>query len=61
VTGIVVDVMTPESDTSTWYFWGMARDFEIKDQGLTYHIKDAQSAVFAEDIVVLEAQQENIR
>jgi len=60
VTGIVVDVMTPESDTSTWYFWGMARDFEVKDQGLTCRIKDAQSAVFAEDIVVLEAQQENI-
>jgi vanillate O-demethylase monooxygenase subunit len=38
----------------------MARDFEVKDQGLTCRIKDAQSAVFAEDIVVLEAQQENI-
>jgi len=60
VTGIVVDVMTPESETTTWYFWGMARDFEVKDQGLTYRIKDAQSAVFAEDIVVLEAQQENL-
>lgn len=60
VTGIVVDVMTPESETTTWYFWGMARDFEVKDQGLTCRIKDAQSAVFAEDIVVLEAQQENI-
>ena len=60
VTGIVVDVMTPESDTTTWYFWGMARDFEVKDQGLTCRIKDAQSAVFAEDIVVLEAQQANV-
>jgi vanillate O-demethylase monooxygenase subunit len=60
VTGIVVDVMTPESDDTTWYFWGMARDFEVKDQGLTSRIKDAQAQVFAEDIVVLEAQQANI-
>jgi len=60
VTGIVVDVMTPETATTCWYFWGMARDFEVEDQGLTYRIKDAQSAVFAEDIVVLEAQQQNM-
>jgi len=60
VTGIVVDVMTPESASSCWYFWGLARNFEVKDQGLTYRIKDAQSAVFAEDIDVLEAQQQSI-
>jgi vanillate O-demethylase monooxygenase subunit len=60
VTGIVVDVMTPESATSCWYYWGMARDFEVGDRGLTSRIKDAQSAVFAEDIEVLEAQQQNV-
>jgi vanillate O-demethylase monooxygenase subunit len=60
VTGMVVDVMTPESETCTWYFWGMARDFEVKDQGLTHRVKEAQGGVFAEDIAVLEAQQENI-
>jgi phenylpropionate dioxygenase-like ring-hydroxylating dioxygenase large terminal subunit len=60
VTGIVVDVMTPESATSCWYFWGMARDFEVKDHGLTCRIRDAQGAVFAEDIEVLEAQQQSM-
>jgi vanillate O-demethylase monooxygenase subunit len=60
VTGIVVDVMTPETATTTWYFWGMARDFEVHDQGLTRRIRDAQQAVFEEDVVVLEAQQANI-
>jgi vanillate O-demethylase monooxygenase subunit len=38
----------------------MARDFEVKDQGLTCRIREAQGGVFAEDIVVLEAQQANI-
>jgi vanillate monooxygenase len=60
VTGIVIDVMTPESPNSCWYYWGMARNFEVDDAGLTHRIKDAQSAVFAEDIEVLEAQQKNM-
>ncbi len=60
VTGIVVDLMTPETETSTWYHWGMARDFEIHDQGLTLRIRNAQGAVFAEDEVVLEKQQQKM-
>jgi vanillate O-demethylase monooxygenase subunit len=35
VTGIVVNLMTPETETSTWYHWGMARDFQTGDRGLT--------------------------
>jgi len=60
VTGIVFDVMTPETETTTWYHWGMARDFETGDHGLTLRIRDAQAQVFGEDIAVLEAQQANI-
>ena len=60
MTGIVFDVMTPETETTTWYHWGMARDFEIHDHGLTQRIRRAQADVFAEDIDVLEAQQENM-
>jgi vanillate O-demethylase monooxygenase subunit len=57
---MVIDLITPETETTCWYFWGMARDFEVMDQGLTCRIKEAQSAVFAEDTVVLEAQQQNM-
>jgi len=60
VTGIVFDVMTPETETTTWYHWGMARDFETHDQGLTQRIRNAQAQVFAEDIDVLESQQANM-
>jgi vanillate O-demethylase monooxygenase subunit len=60
VTGIVVDLMTPETETSTWYHWGMARNFQTDDRGLTFRIRDGQAAVFAEDLEILEAQQENM-
>ena len=60
MTGIVVNLMTPESETSTWYHWGMARNFQTDDRGLTFRIRDGQAAVFAEDTEILEAQQENI-
>ena len=60
VTGIVVNLMTPETDTSTWYHWGMARNFQTDDRGLTFRIRDGQAAVFTEDTEILESQQENI-
>jgi vanillate O-demethylase monooxygenase subunit len=60
VTGIVVNLMTPETETSTWYHWGMARNFQTEDRGLTFRIRDGQAAVFAEDLAVLDAQQQSI-
>ena len=46
VRGFVIDVMTPESETSTPYFWGMARDFDVHDRGLTARFKTQQGGVF---------------
>jgi len=43
-----------------WYFWGMARNFNVKDTNLTAQIRDGQAKVFAEDTAVLEAQQSNL-
>jgi len=60
VRGIVVDCMTPESETSMHYFWGMARSFDIADTGFTARFKRAQGGVFAEDAEILEAQQRAI-
>jgi vanillate O-demethylase monooxygenase subunit len=56
----VVDFITPETETSIWYFWGMARNFNVKDKNLTAQIKEGQGKVFAEDTAVLEAQQRNL-
>jgi hypothetical protein len=38
----------------------MARNFDIHDRGLTTRIRDAQASVFAEDVEIPEARQENI-
>ncbi|MBN9408093.1 MAG: aromatic ring-hydroxylating dioxygenase subunit alpha [Burkholderiales bacterium] len=60
VYSIVVDFITPETETSHWYFWGMARNFNVHDKALTEQIREGQGKVFAEDTAVLEGQQRNL-
>jgi vanillate O-demethylase monooxygenase subunit len=60
VPGFVIDVMAPESEGSHHYFWGMARNFNIDDQGFTARFRQQQGGVFAQDKVILEAQQRSI-
>jgi len=60
VRSFVIDAMTPETETSTWYYWGAARNFDIDDSERTERTKSVQAKVFAEDIAVLEAQQRSI-
>lgn len=60
VRGFVIDCMTPETETSMHYFWGMARNFAQDDRGFSGRMRAMQAGVFAEDIVVLEAQQRSI-
>lgn len=57
---IVVDFITPESETSHWYFWGMARNFKPEDAALTASIREGQGKIFTEDREMLELQQKNI-
>lgn len=57
---VVVDFITPESETSHWYFWGMARQFKADDPELTETIRQGQGAIFAEDLELLERQQANL-
>ncbi|MBL8376689.1 MAG: aromatic ring-hydroxylating dioxygenase subunit alpha [Burkholderiales bacterium] len=57
---IVVDFLTPESETSMWYFWGMARRFRPEDAALTETIRAGQQRIFSEDLAMLEAQQRNL-
>jgi vanillate O-demethylase monooxygenase subunit len=57
---VVVDFITPETETSMWYFWGMARNFKPDDEALTEAIRQGQGHIFAEDLEVLERQQKNL-
>jgi vanillate O-demethylase monooxygenase subunit len=56
----VVDFITPESETSIWYFWGMARNFKPEDNALTAQIREGQGKIFGEDLQMLESQQRNL-
>ncbi|MDH3992327.1 MAG: aromatic ring-hydroxylating dioxygenase subunit alpha [Gammaproteobacteria bacterium] len=58
--GIVVDLITPETETSCWYFWGLARNFNVSDSVLTTTIRDSQQKIFTEDLEMLESQQRNL-
>ena len=55
----MVDLITPETETSIWYFWGLARNFRPEDKALTASIREAQGKVFMEDLEMLESQQRN--
>jgi len=57
---VVVDFLTPQTDGSMWYFWGMARNFKVDDAELTDRIREGQNTIFSEDLAVLEAQQRNL-
>jgi len=60
VSAVVVDFITPETETSIWYFWGMARNFNPHDKALTASIREGQGKIFAEDLQMLESQQRNL-
>jgi vanillate O-demethylase monooxygenase subunit len=60
VYSVVVDFITPETETSIHYFWGMARQFNPRDKALTATIREGQGKIFAEDQEMLERQQQNM-
>ena len=57
---VVVDFITPETETSHWYHWGMARQFKPHDAELTLKIREGQGKIFNEDMEMLQLQQANI-
>jgi phenylpropionate dioxygenase-like ring-hydroxylating dioxygenase large terminal subunit len=56
----VLNLLTPETETSTHYFWSVVRQFKLDDQELTDYIRDGISRTFDQDKTVLEAQQQAI-
>ena len=60
VASVVVDFISPETETSIWYFWGMARRFNPGDSALTDSIREGQRKIFSEDLQMLESQQRNL-
>ena len=53
----MLNFITPETATTTHYFWSVVRQFSIDDQALTEYIRDGIRKTFDQDKTVLEAQQ----
>jgi phenylpropionate dioxygenase-like ring-hydroxylating dioxygenase large terminal subunit len=53
----VLNLITPETETSSHYFWGIARAYQRDDKALTEYIEKQIYWTFDQDKVVLEAQQ----
>lgn len=56
----VLHLLTPETATSTHYFWSVARNRRLDDTALTQSICEAIAQTFDEDKVVLELQQKQL-
>ena len=52
--------MTPETETTTHYFWGQAHDFQPHDKAMTERVFQQIKTAFLEDVSVFTAQQQNI-
>jgi vanillate O-demethylase monooxygenase subunit len=57
---VVIQGITPETATSTHYFWATARHFAVADAALSAKMRAITSDAFDEDVAVLAAQQRSI-
>ncbi len=56
----VINLITPETETSTHYFWGHARNYAIDDAEVHSTIHRDVAATFVEDVAIIEGQQRNL-
>ncbi len=54
---VILNACTPETETSTHYFWASARDYQRDDKGLDAMLMKTTVDAFNEDKDILEAQQ----
>jgi len=57
VDGRVIDLITPETPTSSHYFWAFARNFRLDEIAVTEFLRENVRRTFDEDKEMLEAQQ----
>lgn len=56
----VLHLLTPETESSTHYFWSVARNRRLDDESLTQSVAKAIAQTFDEDMVVLGIQQKQL-
>ena len=52
--------ITPETATSSHYFWHHARNFRLDEPEVTAFLKKAAGGAFYEDVGIIEAQQKSL-
>jgi vanillate O-demethylase monooxygenase subunit len=52
-----LNAITPETESTTHYFWAQAHDFDVGNAALTDMIFEQVKTAFLEDVAVFEAQQ----
>lgn len=57
VEAVVVHFITPETDTTLWYFWGSARNYAIGNDAVSEQTRIRLGNVFKQDEEMLEHQQ----
>ena len=55
-----LNAITPETETTSHYFWGQAHDFDVKNAETTNKIFEQIRTAFLEDVAVFSAQQRNL-
>ena len=55
-----LNAITPETETTTHYFWGQAHDWDVGNKALTDMLVEQITTAFLEDVAVFEAQQRNM-
>jgi vanillate O-demethylase monooxygenase subunit len=56
----ILNFVTPETATTSHYFWGVARQWQLDDKELTETIRKDVIHTFDQDKVLLEAQQHEL-
>jgi vanillate O-demethylase monooxygenase subunit len=54
---VILNSITPETETTSHYFWGNGRDFMIEDKEQTLATHRMIESTFFEDIDIIEAEQ----
>ncbi len=57
---MILNFLTPESETTMHYFWRQSRNYEIGDKKVDKLVFDRLARTFDEDKVMAEGQQRNI-
>jgi hypothetical protein len=55
-----LNAITPETETTSHYFWGQAHDFDVNNAEMTEKVFQQIKMAFLEDVAVFTAQQRSM-